>query len=257
VSYDHIIVEADGPVLTIKINRPEIRNALHPAAHAEMAEALDAYAADDALRVAVLTGTGDKAFCVGSDLKVRAELGRDEMPATGFAGITERFDLWKPVIAAVNGDAIGGGLEIVLACDLAVAVEGARFGLPEPKVGLAASGGLHRLARALPDKWAMEVALTGQLFPAEEALRLGLVNRVVPRDQLETTVQELAAEIAANAPLSIRATKQMIRQGLGHAALEAAFHARYPAYETMLASEDAVEGPRAFAEKRKPRWRGR
>jgi len=138
-----------------------------------------------------------------------------------------------------------------------VAVESARFGLPEPKVGLAAAGGLHRLARAVPDKWAMEVALTGRLFGAEEALRLGLVNRVVARDALEATVRALADEIAANAPLSVRATKQMMRQGLGHAALKDAFAARYPAHDAMLASEDAAEGPRAFAEKRKPVWRGR
>jgi enoyl-CoA hydratase/carnithine racemase len=257
VSYRFLQVEAEGPVLTIRIDRPEVRNALHPAAHAEMAAALDAFAAEDRLRVAVITGTGEKAFCVGSDLKVRAEMGRDDMPATGFAGIAARFDLFKPVIAAVNGDAIGGGLEIVLASDLAVAVEGARFGLPEPKVGLAAAGGLHRLARSIPDKWAMEVALTGRLFGAEEALRLGLVNRVVSRGALAATVRALAEEVAANAPLSVRATKQMMRQGLGQPSLEAAFAVRYAAHEAMLASEDAVEGPRAFAEKRRPVWKGR
>lgn len=257
MTWRHIAVEADGPVVTLRIDRPEVRNALHPAAHAEMAAALDAFAADDGLRVAVITGSGDRAFCAGSDLKARAETGVDDMPPTGFAGLAERFDLWKPVIAAVNGDAIGGGLEIVLACDLAVAVDGARFGLPEPKVGLAAAGGLHRLARAIPDKWAMELALTGRLFDAGEALRLGLVNRVVPREALSATVRAMAAGIAANAPLSTMATKQMMRQGLGYASLADAFAARYPAHEAMLASEDAREGPRAFAEKRRPVWKGR
>ena len=124
---------------------------------------------------------------MGSDLKERAEVGSDQMPPSGFAGLTERFDLDKPLIALVNGDAIGGGLEIILACDLAIAVDTARFGLPEPKVGLAASGGLHRLARQLPLKWAMEIALKGQLFGAVEVKELGLINEIVPRQSLEDT----------------------------------------------------------------------
>ena len=149
--------------------------------HAELAEAFDRFAENSALNISVLRGSGERAFCVGSDLKERAEVGSDQMPPSGFAGLTERFDLEKPVIALVNGDAIGGGLEIILACDLAIAVDTARFGLPEPKVGLAASGGLHRLARQLPLKRAMEIALKGQLFGAVEAKELGLINEIFPR----------------------------------------------------------------------------
>lgn len=255
--YHYLEVRCGGGVVTVTINRPEQRNALHPDAHAEMASALDDYAADSSLRVAVITGMGERAFCAGSDLKVRVETGCDDMPSTGFAGITERFDLDKPVIAAVNGDAIGGGLEIVLACDLAVAVTAARFGLPEPRVGLAAAGGLHRLARQVPSKWAMEIGLTGRLFTAQEAAAMGLVNAVVEPHQLDAAITSLTASIIEGAPLAMRATKQMIRQGLAQPSLQAAFGARYEAYEAMLRSEDAVEGPRAFAEKRTPVWQGR
>ena len=133
-------------------------------AHAELADAFDRFAENSALNISLVRGAGERAFCVGSDLKERAHVGTDQMPLSGFAGPTERYDLDKPVIALVNGDAIGGGLEMILACDLAIAVDTARFGLPEPKVGLAASSGLHRLARQLPLKLAMEIALSGQLF---------------------------------------------------------------------------------------------
>ena len=169
MSYQFIEVVVTGDVMEITIQRPEVLNALNRKAHAELADAFDRFAENSVLNISVLRGSGERAFCVGSDLKERAEVGSDQMPPSGFAGLTERFDLDKPLIALVNGDAIGGGLEIILACDLAIAVDTARFGLPEPKVGLAASGGLHRLARQLPLKWAMEIALKGQLFGAVEA----------------------------------------------------------------------------------------
>ena len=179
------------------------------------------------------------------------------MPPGGFAGLTERFDLDKPVIALVNGDAIGGGLEIILACDLAIAVDTARFGLPEPKVGLAASGGLHRLARQLPLKRAMEIALKGQLFGAVEAKELGLINEIVPRQSLEDTKKRYLSDLKECSPLALRATKQMMLQGLAQGSLENAFSAHYPSFHLMLSSEDAKEGVQAFAEKRKPGWKFR
>jgi len=252
-----IRTECDGPIMTVTMDRPEVLNALDPSSHRLLSEAFDRYAADDDLRVAIITGAGDKSFCVGSDLKARAKVGHDDMPTAGFAGLTERFDLLKPVIAAVNGHAIGGGLEIVLACDLAIAVPHAKFGLPEVKVGLAASGGLHRLARQLPMKHAMEIALTGTLFDANQALAFGLVNRVVDAENLSETVVTLAKGLLDCAPLSLHASKQMMTDGLAKPSLQAAFSARYSAYEEMLVSEDAVEGSRAFLENRKPVWKNR
>lgn len=253
----HISTERRGRALWITIERPEVRNALNPRAHNELSDAFDWFAADDALWVAVLTGRGDKAFCVGSDLKHRVEAGSNQTPATGFAGICERYDLDKPVIAAINGDALGGGLETVLACDLAIAVDTARLGLPEPRVGLCAHGGLHRLIRHLPGKTAARLALTGKLFTATEGKEMHLVNEVVPREGFAAAVDSLVEEVLACAPLAIQATKQMMHRGLSASDLEAAFAAGYPAYDRMLASEDAREGPAAFAEKRDPVWRGR
>ena len=257
VAHRHIVVRRAGAVVTVTINRPQRRNALHPAAHAELAAAIDAYAADDQARVLVLTGAGERAFCVGTDLKERARSGVDQMPATGFGGLTERFDLDKPVIAAVNGDALGGGLELVLACDLAIAAHHARFALPEPRVGLAAAGGLHRLARQVPLKWAMEIALTGKPLSADEVMGYGLVNAVVGAAELEAEVARWTGRLLQGAPLALRATKQMMHRGLACASLAAAFGATYPAYREMLASADAQEGVQAFVEKRPPVWRGR
>lgn len=255
--FSFIRAERRGTTLYLTIARPEVRNALHPPAHLELSRAFDWLANDSSLYCAVITGTGDRSFCSGSDLKYRAATGDSFIPATGFAGLTERFDLDKPVIAAVNGDAVGGGLEIVLACDLAIAVDTAKFGLPEPKVGLAASGGLHRLARQLPMKHAMDVALTGRLFDAGEALELGLVNKVVEPDALEASVQDLVERLSKCAPLALRATKRMMLDGLDKPSLSAAFAGHYPTYDTMLASEDAEEGPLAFSQKRAPKWIGR
>ena len=251
--------ETTGRTLVLTIDRQDRRNALDPDAHHQLADLFDAFAESDAHLVAIVTGAGDRAFCAGSDLSVAASLERVNLPSTGFAGLAERFDLTKPVIAAVNGDAIGGGMEIVLACDLCVAVPAARFALPEPRVGLVASGGLHRLARQMPQKWAMEFALTGRMFSAEEAAAMGVVNRIAPvgAGGALAMAREMAEMICGNAPLAVQATKEMMIGGLDLPDLQAAYEARYPTFDVMLESEDAVEGRAAFLQKRQPRWQGK
>lgn len=256
---EHIRLEDEDGILTITLERPQVLNALHLPAHVELSRAFDMYALTPALRVAIVTGAGERAFCVGTDLKSLAQTGDYEYPRGGFAGITKRFDLFKPVIAAVNGLCLGGGVEIVAACDLAVADEHAQFGLPEPLVGLAALGGgaLQRLARQMPMKDAMALVLTGRRIDAAEARRVSLINEVVPRGQALSRARAIARDMLACAPLALEASKQVLLQSTAEADLEAAMRRRYPAAERMLASEDAKEGPRAFAEKRTPRWQGR
>ncbi len=258
-TYRFIRLEHDGTILTITIDRPEVLNALHLEAHVELSRAFDLYAADPKLRVAIITGAGERAFCVGTDLKSLAQTGDYEYPRGGFAGITKRFDLWKPLIAAVNGLCLGGGVEIVAACDLAVAAEHAEFALPEPLVGLAALGGgaLQRFARQMPMKHAMWLALTGRRIPADEARRISLVNEVVGKGTVLARAKAIAHDMLACAPLALEASKQVMLQSVSEPDLEAAMRRKYPAAERMLASEDAKEGPRAFAEKRKPQWRAR
>jgi enoyl-CoA hydratase/carnithine racemase len=248
-------VRIDNHVMIVTINRPQVRNALNIPAHQELASIFDKFEADPALRVAIITGTGDEAFCAGSDIK--EELDRGAKPETGFAGITRRFDMRKPVIAAVNGVAAGGGLEILSGCDLAVAADHARFGLPEPRVGLAAiDGGLQRLVRQLPLKFAMEILLTGELIDAPTALRYGLINACVPRDRLMDTALAYANAIVRCAPLAVSATKAlaMAAQTLPDQRDRRLW--THPDVERMWYSDDAQEGLRAFAEKRLPQWRG-
>lgn len=255
----YIRLVREGAILTITIDRPEVLNALHLAAHVELSRAFDAYASDPELRVAIVTGAGDRAFCAGTDLKSLTVTGDYEYPRGGFAGITKRFDLWKPVIASINGLCLGGGVEILAACDLAIASEHSEFGLPEPRVGLAAlgGGGLQRLARQMPMKDAMWLVMTGKRITAAEALRVSLVNEVVPRGTALARAQEIAREMVECAPLALEASKQVLLQSGMEPDLAASMRRVYPAAERMLASEDAKEGPRAFAEKRKPRWLGR
>ncbi len=258
-----IIVESEGGVTMIRLNRPQVMNAIHTPMHHELQAALDAFAADPAQRVCVLTGAGERAFCAGSDLKYATKMmqagRRDEMtyPANGYAGLIERFDLDKPVIAAVNGVALGGGFEIALACDLIVASDNARFGLPEPLVGaMALGGGVHRLARQVGLKQAMGMILTGRIINAREAKELGLVNEVVAPDGLDIAVRRWVEAILKCSPAALAASKQSVMRGLDEPSLAAAMARQddYPAFARLRASPDSREGPRAFAEKRAPRW---
>ena len=250
--------ERDGHVTIVTINRPERMNALHSPAHYELSEIFDDFENDPDQWVAILTGTGDRAFSAGNDLKWQAEGGTRDRPDTGFGGITTRFDRRKPLIAAVNGIAMGGGFELALASDIIIASENAIFALPEPLVGLAAlAGGLHRLPRQIPLKQAMGMILTGRRVPAQEAYSLGIVTEVVPEGDALAAARRWAAEIEKCSPLSIRASLECIMQGLNHASVEDAMKAEYPAVERMRNSEDYIEGPKAFSEKRPPNWKGK
>jgi enoyl-CoA hydratase/carnithine racemase len=251
---EFIRYEKRDRVAWVTINRPEVMNALHPGANEELARVWDDVAADAGVWVAVLTGAGEKAFSAGNDLKWTAEHGLPQMPRGGFGGIVARDDLWKPIIAAVNGFALGGGFELALACDIVIAAEHARLGLPEPRVGLmAAAGGVHRLPRHIPLKIGMGMMLTAQPLTAAEAARWGLVNEVVPGPELAAAAGRWASTILECSPLAVQATKQAAMRGLGRPVLEA-MREPYPAVRRLFESEDAREGPRAFAEKRKPRW---
>jgi len=250
--------ERDGRLLVVTMNRPEVMNALHPPANAELGGVFDDFSNDPDLWVAIITGAGERAFSAGNDLKFQAEKGSLTFPKHGFGGLTARGDLVKPVIAAVNGVAMGGGFEIALACDLIIASEKAVFALPEPRVGLAAlAGGIHRLPRQIGLKNAMGMLLTGRRVDAEEGRRLGFVNEVVPADDLMPAARRWAEAILECAPLSVRASKEAAMQGLDAPTLEQAINGRYDQLRAMLKSEDFVEGPRAFAEKRSPQWKGR
>lgn len=254
------ILDRRGAVALITLNRPGAMNAVNAALSRDLGDAIAELAADPALRVGVLTGAG-RAFCAGADLKDIAagrSINDDEHPERGFAGMVRHF-VDKPVIAAVNGFALGLGTELVLACDLAVISEEAQLGLPEVTRGLVAvAGGALRLHRQVPPKIAAEAAFTGRPLDARTAERWGLVNRVVPPDQVLPAALELAETIAANAPLAVRATKRVMARS---AATGSDWDA--PAWEmneaetaAIWTSRDAREGATAFAEKRRPEWTG-
>lgn len=258
MSYEFVDVEREGALTIVTINRPTSHNALHSAAQKELGKVFDDFAADDTQWVAIITGAGPKAFCAGHDIRAEPVISSQMSQPPGFGGLASRFDLTKPVIAAVNGIAMGGGFEIVLACDLAVASSNAVFALPEPRVGLAAlAGGIQRLPQMVGLKRAMDMLLTGRRIPAQEAFELGIINEVVDDDVLGAA-KRWAAKILECSPMSVRATKEATLRGLS-ASVEDSLYAGwdYPAMKSMLASADAAEGPLAFAEKRTPEWKGR
>lgn len=253
--YEHVGVRRDGHLLEITIDRADVRNALHPPANDELDEIFDAYFADDDLWVAILAGAGRESFCAGNDLLYSASGGPLYFPKNGFGGITGRAAMVKPVIAAVNGFAMGGGLELALACHVVVADQAASFALSEVKVGLvAAMGGLVRLPRAIPRHVANEMVLTGRRLSADEALAFGLVNRVVEPGAALDGARTLAAEMLQASPTSIRLSLQMMAEADAIADPVAAANAPSTALDTLIASEDTREGLLAFAEKRSPRW---
>ncbi len=260
MAYEFIRVDREGPITIFTLNRPEVMNALHSPAHFELDDAFNAFAADPDQWVGIVTGAGERAFSAGNDLKHQATGGDMKSPPSGFAGLTSRFDLTKPLIAAVNGVAMGGGFEIALACDLIVAADTATFALPEPRVGLAAlAGGLHRLPRMIGQKQALGMILTGRRVGAAEGQALGFVNEVVPQADLMAAARRWAGQICELSPMSIRASKEAVYKGLDEPTLEAAIKGqnRYPAVSALFKSEDFVEGPMAFAQKRAPAWKGR
>jgi crotonobetainyl-CoA hydratase/dehydration protein DpgD len=252
-------------VAQITLNRPEAMNALNPDLRHALSQCWDEVEHNDDIWVAVITGAGDRAFCAGMDLKHRARASEasaeqrktwDDME-TNARPLNIRWHFPKPVIAKVNGFALGGGLELALSCDTIVAAEHAEVGLPEPRRGLIAGGvGVHRLPRQMGLKAAMGYLLTGRHMSAQRAYELGLVNEVVPAGQLDACVEGWVADILRCAPLAVRATKEAVMRGLDHT-LADAFNSPYEAEKIRANSQDAMEGPKAFAEKRTPDWQGR
>jgi crotonobetainyl-CoA hydratase/dehydration protein DpgD len=255
--------EKERHVAYVTLCRPEVLNAMDLRMHEELAEIWDDVEADAEVLVAVLTGAGSHAFSVGQDLRERARLAGEETQATigsrgqpGWPRLTERFEMSKPVIARIQGYALGGGFELALACDIIVAAADAVFALPEVRLGLVpGAGGAFRLARQVPLKVAMGYLLTGRRMDAATALRLGLVNEVVPTNELDRCVAEWVDDLVRSAPLSVRTIKECVRRSLDMP-LERAFSTKYIWEERRRRSHDAVEGPRAFVEKRDPIWKG-
>ncbi|HEY5287708.1 MAG TPA: crotonase/enoyl-CoA hydratase family protein [Solirubrobacteraceae bacterium] len=250
-----VLTERRGGILLITLNRPEARNAVNLPLAEGIAAALEELDGEDALGVGVLTGAG-KGFCAGMDLKAFVTGERPWVGDRGFAGIVRQASA-KPLIAAIEGFAVAGGLEVALACDLIVAARGAKLGIPEVKRSLVAAGGaLLRLPRSLPYNVAMEMALTGEPMLAERASELGLVNRVAEPGAAVELALGLANEIAANAPLALAASKRILQEQWDWSAAEM-WEAQSAISDPVFTSEDAREGATAFAEKRPPNWRGR
>ncbi len=262
MDYKLIKVEKRNHLTIITLNRPEVRNAINPPICLELDNAFDEFQDDPEAWVAILTGAGDKAFSAGNDLKYDALTPVEEKREVrsrikyGFGGIVFNYNLDKPVIAAVNGFAMGGGFEIALASDIIIAAETATFAFPEPLVGrVPAAGGVHRLSRQIPHHLAMDMLYTRRRITAQEAQQYGIVSRVVPYSALMAAAEKVAEEIMEGSPLAIRAIKQMVCSGEGMS-LQKANSTSFPLLVEFSNSEDFVEGPRAFTEKRKPNWKG-
>lgn len=256
------IAERRGNVLLITINRPDARNAVNKSVSIAIGDALQAAQDDPEVRAVVLTGSGDKSFCAGADLKAisRGEnLFHPDHPEWGFAGYVRHF-IDKPTIAAVNGTALGGGTELALASDLVIAEERAKFGLPEVKRGLiAGAGGVFRIVQQLPQKVALELVFTGEPMSSADALKWGLINKVVPDGTVVDAALALAERITVNAPLAVRASKRVSYGALDGVvgADEPFWQQTFGEFATLLKTEDAQEGPLAFAQKREPVWKAK
>ena len=258
MSYDFCLVEKKDHIVQITINRPEVYNALHPPANDELDKIFNDYANDKDSWVAILTGAGDKAFCSGNDLKYQASGKKMWIPDTGMAGITGRYDLDKPIIAAVNGLALGGGMEIAMACDIIVASEHAKFGLPEGKVGMfPGGGGIQMLRQQVGRKVAADILYTARQLSAQEAKGLGIVNRVVQSDKLLGEAYAIASQICECSPSAIRTTKRILNRLDVDAGYAEGMKYNIPEMVQLTQTEDFQEGLSAFSQKRKPEWKNR
>ena len=260
-----IVYEKKEKIAYITLNRPEAMNAIDPETNEELIEAWTDFRDDPDLRVAILTGAGEKAFSAGADLKrlipkLKKQSAREQMHETsyspGFGGITKNFKIWKPIIAAINGICFGGGTEMALACDIRIAAEHARFGLTETSLGLIpGGGGTQRLPRLIGLGKALELIFCAQPIDAKEALAIGLVNKVVPQGELMDAASEMAERISRNGPLAVRAAKAAIYRSL-QLSLEEGLDVELNYAKFCIKTEDGKEGPRAFAEKRRPEFKG-
>ena len=252
-----VLFETKDHIARITLNRPDAMNAMNTPLYGELQQAFTEVKDNDDIRVAILTGTGERAFSAGADLKEMAERVAQGKPPMASLPFYRDMELWKPIIAAINGYAMGGGCELALCCDIRIAAEHAQFGLPEAKRALLpGSGGTQRLPRLIPFGMALEMLLTGDPISAQEAYRLGLVNKVVPLKDLMATAEDYARRIAENGPLSVKHAKMGAYRGRNMPLSEGMALEQY-LFDLTAASEDAREGPPAFAERRKPEYKGR